>query len=197
MFVAMPLSGILFLISSQLVSILLGPNWIESIVFFKWSTIISAFYIANGFMNYIINAKGRSDLNLKKTIFQLPFRILIVIMIPVVFSNFSPIYYIIVYVIFFFVENLLNTFFISKISLIPFGRIFIIWIYYFFIVAGLVILFSTLTISSYIKNLYVQVIIVSLVFALCYLIILKLLGNNLLKVGQKIILRSISRANCK
>lgn len=112
----LPVFSVMFVCSESIVNILLGVKWLDSVPFFQWSTVLGFFAVSNLFMYNVLNAKGRSDLNLNKTLVLAPLRILSFIAIPIIFNTLEPLYFIYVYILFFFVEYIIYTYFISKIT---------------------------------------------------------------------------------
>lgn len=110
-----PLFAIMFLCADQIILILLGKAWMGAIIYFKWGAVMALMFVVNGFMNYVINSKGRSDLNLKRALIHTPLRIGMFIAIPFLFSSFTPLYFIFVYISFFISANIMNKYFVSKI----------------------------------------------------------------------------------
>lgn len=109
-----PLFAMMFVGGEELVLLVLGEKWGDSVPYFKLSTIIGLFIVFNGFLVYTVNSKGRSDLNLKKTLVNAPFRIVIFILLPMVFASFTPVYFLVVYIFSFLVEFVLTKYFIAN-----------------------------------------------------------------------------------
>lgn len=177
-----PLFAIMFLSADDIVYILLGEKWKGGIPYFRWASVIGVFWIVNGLMNYIINSKGRSDLNLKRSLIHTPLRIGLFIAIPFLFTSFTPLYFIYIYILFFLSENLINKYFISSICHISFIKNLRVGIEYIIISAVILLFLYYLNFLDFSNN-YISFISETIIFLALYFLALGFIRNEVFYWG--------------
>ena len=181
-----PLFGVMFMCSDHIVVLLLGNEWVDSIPYFKWSTVIGLFSVTNGFMIYVLNAKGRSDLNLKKTMVQVPLRIIAFISLPVIFNNFNPLYFIFVYILFFISENIISIYFISNTTKTSFRKNLTLGLEYIILMVMIILLMESATTYYNIDGFrWLSILIFTIVIFLLYGLVLFFTKNETFIWGSK------------
>lgn len=121
-FIFAPFFGIMTLCAKDIVFILLGPKWVGSMIYFRWFSLMALFYIINDFLIYVINAKGRSDVNLKKELIQTPVRIAGLLLLIFIFKPLNILYFTFFLILFFISSNIYTQYLISRICRINFFR---------------------------------------------------------------------------
>lgn len=174
-----PIAGIMFSCADEIILILLGEKWLDSVIYFKWSAIIGFLYIITGLMTYVINAKGRSDLNLKRTMVQAPLRILMFITLPFIIPIFDPIYYVYTYILFFFSACIVSHFWILKLCSLDLKKNYIVGLQYISVVILSIIILHAFEIP----NVYVSIVIKSSIMIVLYCLILFGLKDRLFQAA--------------
>lgn len=183
-FAASFLFALLSINAREITVLLLGEGWRNAGVIFQLYFIVAFFYMVNTFFTSVINATGKSRVNLKKELIQSPLRIFLLIAIYYLIRPESTLPFIYFWIIYYICSNIYSQFLLAEICGLDFLKtVFIGWRYIIVCLAIGIGVYHLISFENNIIILFTR----SAIFTLLFAIVIFISKDDIVVQARKIL----------